>query len=109
MSLNQALVNTENKIVNLKNEINFLENTYSKTTETPSVEWGEQRLGQFQALLEQKTSQSAMALRNLLEPVELQPITRNFGKPYFIAHTSFETISNLEDRFAPALEVNGAN
>ena len=50
-----------------------------------------------------------MALRNLLGPVELEPVLPERGKPYYIAHTTFETISILENEFAPSQGDKSAN
>ena len=109
ISLNQALLDTENKIDSLKNEICFLNNAYSKVIQAPTIEWIEERLSHIQKLLERSVERSAMALRNLLGPIELEPVLLERGKPYYIAHTTFETISILEDKFAPSQGGKGAN
>ena len=54
ISLNQALLDTENKIDSLKNEICFLNNAYSKVIQAPTNEWIEERLSHIQKLLDRK-------------------------------------------------------
>ncbi len=109
ISLNQALLDTEIKIDSLKNEIGFLNNAYSKVIQAPTNEWIERRLSRIQKLLDRKTERSALVLRNVLGPIELEPVLPEREWPYYIAHTTFETISILENKFAPSHEDKGAN
>ena len=97
VSLKQALLDTEIKIDSLKNEIDFLNNTYSNVIQAPIDKWIGGRLSHIQKLLNRKTGKSAMVLRSVLGPIELEPVLPECEQPYYIAHTTFETISILED------------
>ena len=106
--LNQALLDTEIKIDSLKNEIGFLNNAYSNVIQAPKDKLIEGRLSHIQKLLDQQTGKSAVVLRSVLGPVELEPVLPEREQQYYIAQTTFETISILEDKFTPMGD-KGAN
>ncbi len=109
-SLNHALIESENKIDKLKNEIHVLQTSHSKAVQAPPVRWIQNRLNHIQHLLERNISESAMVLRKLLGPIELEPVFPETGRPYYLAHTTFETISIVVDKkFAPNPLDKGAN
>ncbi len=108
-SINHALIECENKIDELKNKIYVLQTSYAKTIQVPPIVWIEDRLIHIQKLLEQNVSQSAMVLRKLLGPIELEPVIPDTGRSYYVAHTNFESISIVDRRFAPKPMDKGAN
>ena len=109
ISLNQALLDTEIKIDSLKNEIGFLNNAYSKVIQAPTNEWIGERLSHIQNLLDRKIERSALVLRSVLGSIELELVLPERDRPYYIAHTTFETISILENKFVPSHGDKGAN
>ena len=50
----------------------------------------------FTTLLEKNLAQSSVALRELLGPVTLQAVYPDLGKPYYIAHSSIDTMALIE-------------
>ena len=109
-SLNHAMIECENKIDKLKNEIHVLQTSHAKSIKVPPIKWIEERLIHIQNLLEQNISQSAMVLRKLLGPIELEPVTPDTGRSYYVAHTTFETLSIVDhQRIAPNPGGKGAN
>ena len=87
----------------------FSKTSHAKAIQVPPVEWIEDRLIQIQKLLEQNISQSAMVLRKLLGPIELEPVLPETGRSYYVAHTTLETISIVDKRFAPKSLDKSAN
>ena len=108
-SLNHALIESEIKIDRLKNEIHVLHTSHAKAIQVPPIEWIQDRLIHIQKLLEQNVSQSAMVLRKLLGPIELEPEFPETGRSYYVAHTTLDTISIVDKRIAPNPLEKGAN
>ena len=108
-SLNHALIESENKIDELKNEISVLQTSHAKVIQVPPIDWIEDRLVQIQKLLEQNVSEPAMVLRKLLGPIELEPVFPESGRSCYVAHTTLETISIADKRIAPDSSEKNAN
>ena len=108
-SLNHALIESENKIDELKNEISVLQTSHAKVIQMPLIEWIEDRLVHIQKLLEQNVSESAMVLRKLLGPIELEPVFPESSRSYYVAHTTLETISIADKKIAPDSSEKSAN
>jgi len=63
---------------------------------TPPVEWIADRVSKLQGLLERRTAQSAQALRNLIGPIRLEPVTPDIGRPFYRAVTSLDALALIE-------------
>ena len=107
--LNQAPIDTEDKIDSLKNELHNLNSAYSEVIQAPPLEWIEKRLNYVQSLLEKNVAHSATILRKLLDPIELEPVFPDTGKPHYVAHTKFNAIEFLDKSMAPTNSDKGAN
>ncbi len=57
----------------------------------------EAKLENVKALLEKNLTQSTEALRQILGLVTLQAVYLDIGKPYYVAHSSIDTITLLEN------------
>ena len=90
--LNEALLKSEKKVDALKSEIDGLRQTRDKVFQTPPIKWIEERPSQFREFLEVNTNDSALILRNLLGPVNLEAKFPDFGKPYYLAYTSINAL-----------------
>jgi hypothetical protein len=51
-------------------------------------------MDQLQGLLEQRTARSAQALRNILGPIRLEPVTPDIGRPFCRALTSVDALAS---------------
>ena len=63
---------------------------------TPPVEWIEERLSRVQEVLERRTEQSALLLRDVLGTIRLEPQRGDVGRPYYLAQTSNDCIALIE-------------
>ena len=95
-ALSEALLETERRVEALKTELAGLRRSHEKVFQAPPVEWIEERLNSLKEVLELRTEQSALLLRNLLGPIRLEPTTADIGRPYFLAHTAINTLAILE-------------
>ena len=109
-SVSEALVDAENRNEELKQEVNSLEFQKENSFKTPPKEWINHRLDSLRDTLSKNTISSALALKELLAPISLEPILtkeddfyqlfegndRNF-KPYYVAHTKIRTLALLDD------------
>jgi hypothetical protein len=64
--------------------------------QTPPVEWIEERLSRVQEVLERRTEQSALLLRDVLGTIRLEPRRGDVGRPYYLAQTDIHCIALLE-------------
>jgi len=80
----------------LRQELKGLRRSRDKVFQAPPVEWIEERLTGMQKVLERRTEQSALLLRNLLGHIRLQPTHGDIGRPYYIAQTSLDALALLE-------------
>ena len=96
-ALSKALEETEKRVNTLQAELNGLRNARDRLFEAPPIEWIEAKLENVKALLEKNFAQSSEALRQLLGTMTLKAVYPDIGKPYFIAHSSINTIALLEN------------
>ncbi|GAI36359.1 unnamed protein product [marine sediment metagenome] len=88
-------------------EIIQKENTF----QSPPKEWVNHRLENLHETLAKNTVASALALKEILAPIQLEPIPDTESdfyqiidgekkfKPYYIAHTKIQTLALLDDRY----------
>ena len=60
------------------------------------MEWIEERLCRVQEVLERRTEQSALLLRDVLGTIRLEPQRGDVGRPYYLAQTAIDCIALLE-------------
>jgi hypothetical protein len=106
----EALEGAEKKNEELKQEIGSLEFQKENRFKSPPQEWIKYRLDNLKETLNKNTVSSSLALKELLGPIELEPVTskendfynlyehpdRDF-KPYYIAHTKIRTLALLDE------------
>jgi hypothetical protein len=80
-ALAKALVETERRVEALREELEGLRRSRMKVFQLPPIEWIEERVSQAQEVLERRTEQSALLLRELLGPISLEPTTGDIGTP----------------------------
>ncbi len=90
------MLETERRVEALKAELTGLRRSRDKVFQAPPVEWVEERLAALKDVLELRTEQSALLLRNLLGPIRLEPTQGNIGRPYYLARTALNTLAILE-------------
>ena len=95
-ALANALIETERRVEALREELEALLRSRNKVFQTPPVEWIEERLSRFQEVLERRTEQSALLLREVLGTIRLEPKQGEVGRPYYLAQTSLACIALLE-------------
>ena len=88
---------TERRVNSQQAELNGLRNTRDKIFRTLPIEWIEAKLENIKALLEKNLAHLSEALRQLLGAVTLQAVYPEIGKPYYVAHSSIDTIALLEN------------
>jgi len=60
------------------------------------MEWIEERLCRVQEVLERRTEQSALLLRDVLGTIRLEPQRGDVGRPNYLARTSIDCIALIE-------------
>ena len=109
-TVSEALSEAEKKNSELEQEITALEFQKENTFKTPPKEWINHRLERLNETLNKNTVASALALKELLGTVTLEPVLskasdlyqlfeggdREF-KPYYVAHTKIQTLALLEE------------
>lgn len=109
-AVSAALNEAENKNEALKREVESLEYQKENTFKAPPKEWINYRLERLSETLNKDTVLSALALKELLSPIILEPILNKEAdlyrlfdgeekhfKPYYIAHTKVQTLALLDD------------
>ncbi len=96
LALAKALRETERRVEALKAELTGLCRGREKVFQTPPLEWVEERLSTLKGVLELRTEQSALLLRNLLGPIRLEPTKGDIGRPYYLARTSINSLAIME-------------
>ena len=81
----------------------------NKVFQAPSIEWIENRISEFEELLQLNTSESAIALRKLLGPMKLEAQYPDVGKPYYVAHSSINALAITEPLSNSENLDNGSN
>ena len=82
-ALTQALEKEETKATQLRCEVKGLQAASEQAFQPPSNTWIRRRLDDLQSLLEQRTSQSALAVRKLTGSITLTPKKPKQGRCYF--------------------------
>jgi hypothetical protein len=95
-ALGKALVKTERRVDVLIKEVAALQRSREKVFKTPPIEWIAERISKVQEVLERRTAQSAQALRNLLGPIRLEPVTPDIGGPFYRAVTAVDALALIE-------------
>jgi len=110
-AVSEAIKETEQKTDELQTEVSSLTYQKENSFKAPPKEWINYRLEKLTETLNKNTVFSSLALKELLGPIELEPIfykktdfynlfegkERNF-KPYYIAHTKIQTLALLDDK-----------
>lgn len=109
-AVSEALTDAEKRNEELKQEMESLEFQKENSFKAPPKEWVNHRLENLRETLNQNTVFSALALKELLSPIALEPILdresdfyqlpveeeRKF-KPYYVAHTKIRTLALLDE------------
>ena len=110
-AVSEALGDTEKKAEGLKQEIESLNYQKENSFKSPPKEWIDHRLERLCETLNKNTVSSALALKDLLGDISLEPISsqdsdlygivnsenREF-KPYYMAHTKIKTLALLDEK-----------
>ena len=109
-AVSDALLEAEKKNETLKQEIESLKYQKENTFKAPPKEWINHRLEQLRETLNKNTAASALALKEILSPIILEPILTKEAdmyrplecdektfKPFFVAHTKIQTLALLDD------------
>ena len=83
-------------IRNMMKRIDELRQTRDKVFQVPPLERIEERISQLRDLLELNTNDSTIVLRSILGPMEFEAKYPEFGKPYYLAHTSIDALAIFE-------------
>ncbi len=92
-ALAKALTEAERKVDELQSELEGLRQIQNRMFQIPPIEWISERINQLSELLEQNTTQSALALREVLGPITLEAKYPDIGKPYYVAHSSLNALA----------------
>ena len=95
-ALTQALEKEETKATKLRWEVKSLKAASEQAFQPPSNAWIQRRLDDLQSLLEQRTSQSALAVRKLTGSITLTPKKPKQGRRYFQASCKFKSFALLD-------------
>ncbi len=95
-ALGKALVETERRVEALRAELEGLQRSREKVFQAPPIEWVEERLGEFQKVLERRTETSARLLRRIVGPIRLEPQQVDIGRPYYLARTALDALVLIE-------------
>jgi len=110
-TVSEALQDVEARNESLAEEIKSLEFQKQNTFKAPPQEWVKNRLENLHETLNKNTCSSALALKNLLGTIQLEPVSdenddfynivggeKKF-KPYYMAHTKIRTLALLDDGY----------
>ncbi len=101
-----AITDAEGRSDRLKGEMQGLEFQRKNAFKAPPKEWIEHRLEKLQETLDKNTKASALALKDLLGSIELEPVPGDCvvengqliqTKPYYMAHTNVQTLALLDE------------
>ena len=108
--VSEALQEAETRSENLKEEMLSLEYQRKNTFKTPPQEWIKDKLEKLHETLSKNTRFSALALKKILGPIQLEPISHTNNdfyniingekkfKPYYMAHTKIKTLALIDDK-----------
>ena len=110
-AVSEALKDAEIKSEGLKQEIDSLAFQKSNRFQAPPKEWINHRLERLNETLNKNTVSSALALKELLGSIRLEPIADKEKdvyslitdgeyafKPYYVAHTKIQTLALLDNK-----------
>ena len=114
-AVSEALTDAEKRNDELKQEVNSLEFQKENSFKAPPKEWISHRLENLRDTLNQNTVSSALALKELLGSITLEPVLtkeadfyqlfegneREF-KPYYVAHSKIRTLALLDEEHQSA-------
>ena len=95
--LGEALAAAEQKVSTLRRQLKAYEASAQAIFTAPPVEWIAERLRSFRRVLESEPSQSALVLRQVLEPIKLFPMVPDVGRPYYQAETALQVLDLIGD------------
>ena len=109
-AVSEALTEAEKRNEELKHEMDSLEFQKENSFKAPAKEWINHRLENLRETLNKNTVSSSLALKELLTPINLEPVLtkendlyqlfsgeeKNF-KPYYVAHTKIHTLALLDE------------
>jgi hypothetical protein len=91
-----ALLESERRADQLKNELEGLRKNRATVFQAPPLPWIEERAARLQEVLERRTERSALLLRKLLGTIRLDPCRPEVGRPYYRALTKLQAVALLE-------------
>lgn len=104
--VSDAIVDAEGRSERLREEISGLEFQRKRAFKAPPKEWIEHRLENFRETLNKNTKASALALKELLGTVEMEPVPGEcvvecgkliLNRPFYLASSQIETLALLEE------------
>jgi hypothetical protein len=95
-ALAEALAAAERRADELQADLEALRRSREAVPEMPPRAWIEERVATLQELLERRTTQSALLLRNLLGTVRLECCRGDLGKPCYRAKSTLQPLALLE-------------
>ncbi len=109
-AVSEALTDAERRNEELKQEVNSLEFQKENSFKTPPKEWINHRLENLRDTLNKNTVSSALALKELLGSITLEPVLTKDAdlyqlfegdekdfKPHYVAHSKIRTLALLDD------------
>ncbi|MCK4947752.1 MAG: recombinase family protein [Candidatus Aureabacteria bacterium] len=110
-AVSEALKEAESKSKTLKDELKSLEYQKDNTFKSPPKEWINHRLDRLHETLSKNTTSSALALKEILGTIKLEPVTDKNSdfyyivsngekkfKPSYVAHTKIQTLALLDEK-----------
>ena len=94
----KALTDAERKVYELQTELESLRQIQNRMFQVPPIKWISERINQIAELLEQNTTKSALALREVLGPITLEAKYPDIGKPYYAAHSSLDALAIINSQ-----------
>ncbi len=103
--VSDAITDAETRQEKIKSEMNALEFQKKGTFKSPPKEWIDHRLKNLYESLNKNTKSSALALKDLLSTIELEPVQSDpvpenghiiEQKPYYMAYSNIETLALLD-------------
>ena len=107
-ALAKALVETERRVDLLADDVDALRRSREKIFRPPAIEWIKDRMNNIRQVLEQRTARSAQMLRNLLDPIRLELVRPDIGRPFYRAVTTLDALALIEEP-PPAGAEGGSN
>ena len=109
-AVSEALIDAEKRNEELKQEMASLEFQKENSFKAPPKEWIQHRLENLRETLNKNTLSSALALKELLAPITLEPVLDRESdfyqvpveeekkfKPFYVAHTKIRTLALLDE------------